>query len=282
MLRNNLVRCCSLAAAALIVPVPASTVASDGTGGMAAVERPEVEQVSCASTGGGSCAPGDVLEVKGGGLDTADAVIFKGGRSRYDDRRAKPQAKKFHTLRVKVPSSAKSGPVLVTTRRAGRSAPTPPVQVLTAAKPAAPLAASTPAGEPVFPVAGAHDYGTETNRFGGGRGHGGQDVFAKCGTPLVAALGGVVTMAKFQDRAGNYAVITADDGTSQAYMHMRAPALVAKGDRVRAGQQIGEVGETGRASGCHLHFELWTAPGWYEGGKAIDPLPFLKRADAAV
>ncbi len=34
--------------------------------------------------------------------------------------------------------------------------------------------------------------------------------------------------------------------------------------------------QTGRASTCHLHFELWTAPGWYEGGKPIDPLPLLK------
>ena len=281
MLRNNLVRCCSLAAVALFVLIPSSAVANDGTGGAAAVERPEVEQVACAAAGG-TCAPGAVLEVTGGGLDTANAVIFKGGRSRFDDRRAKPQVKKFHTLTVKVPKGAKSGPVLVATRRAGRSAPTPPVQVLSAAaKPAAQLAAPVPAGTGVFPIPAAHDYGTEINRFGGGRGHKGQDVFAKCGTPLVAALGGVVTMAKFQERAGNYAVITADDGTSQAYMHMRQAALVKKGDRVEAGQQIGEVGDTGRASGCHLHFELWTAPGWYEGGDPIDPLPLLRKLDTA-
>jgi murein DD-endopeptidase MepM/ murein hydrolase activator NlpD len=40
------------------------------------------------------------------------------------------------------------------------------------------------------------------------------------------------------------------------------------------------VGETGRASGCHLHFELWTAPGWYKGGRAVDPLPTLRRWDS--
>lgn len=281
MPRNILVRCCSLAAVALFVLIPSAAVANDGTGGMAAVERPEVEQLSCASSGGGTCAPGEVLEVKGGGLDSADAVIFRGGRSRFDDRRAKPQVRKFHSLTVKVPTGAKSGPVLVATKRSGRSAPTPPVQVLSAVKPATALAAPVAAGAGVFPIRGAHDYGTEVNRFGGGRGHKGHDVFATCGTPVVAALAGTVTIAKFQDRAGNYAVITADDGTSQAYMHMRQPAIVNKGDRVEAGQQVGEIGETGRASGCHLHFELWTAPGWYEGGEPIDPLPFLRKLDSS-
>jgi hypothetical protein len=31
--------------------------------------------------------------------------------------------------------------------------------------------------------------------------------------------------------------------------------------------------------GCHLHFEQWTSPGWYDGGRPIDPLPDLKRWD---
>jgi len=78
-------------------------------------------------------------------------------------------------------------------------------------------------------------------------------------------------------RAGNYAVITADDGTSQAYVHMLQPATVIRDQRVTAGQPIGQVGETGRATGGHLHFELWTAPGWYQGGTAVDPLPELQQ-----
>ena len=276
---NNLMRRCGLTAAGLVLLAVPAAAANDGTGGMAVLDRPEVEQVACASSGGGTCAPGEVLELKGGGLDTTDAVIFTGGRSRFDDRRARPQVRKFHRLKVKVPAGAKSGPVLVATRRSGRSLPTPPVQVLSAARPAARAALPVPAGGGVFPIPAAHDYGTATNRFGGGRGHKGQDVFADCGTPLLAALGGVVTMAKFHDRAGNYVVITADDRTSQAYMHLRRPTTLKKGDRVEAGQQVGEVGDTGRATGCHLHFELWTAPGWYEGGEPIDPLPFLRSLD---
>jgi murein DD-endopeptidase MepM/ murein hydrolase activator NlpD len=48
---------------------------------------------------------------------------------------------------------------------------------------------------------------------------------------------------------------------------------------VRTGQRIGEVGETGNASGCHLHFEIWSAPGWYEGGNFLNPTKKLKRWD---
>ncbi len=106
-------------------------------------------------------------------------------------------------------------------------------------------------------------------------------MFARCGTKLAAARGGTVEQAGYQAAAGNYLVIDGD-GTGQdyVYMHMRKPALVNKGDRVFTGQSVGEVGETGRASGCHLHFELWTAPGWFTGGSAIDPLPSLRAWDA--
>src|SRR5690606_19635758 len=77
--------------------------------------------------------------------------------------------------------------------------------------------------------------------------------------------------------AGNYIVLQDAEGSSYAYMHLRDKALVDDGDRVRAGELIGYVGDTGRASGCHLHFERWTAPGWYEGGEPYDALPELKR-----
>jgi murein DD-endopeptidase MepM/ murein hydrolase activator NlpD len=133
----------------------------------------------------------------------------------------------------------------------------------------------------VFPVQGAHTYGEGAARFGAGRSghsHEGQDVMADCGTPVVAARGGVVKQSTYQYAAGNYVVI--DDpltGEAQMYAHFREPAFVGRGDRVEAGEQIGIVGDTGDATACHLHFELWTAPGWYEGGSPIDPYATLKR-----
>jgi murein DD-endopeptidase MepM/ murein hydrolase activator NlpD len=135
-----------------------------------------------------------------------------------------------------------------------------------------------------FPIQGPHRIGmSATQRFGAarsGHSHQGQDVFAKCGTPLVAAMGGKVKFKAFQSAAGNYLVIATDEGVDHAYMHLRAPAIVAKGDRVTTGQLLGYVGDTGDADGCHLHFEKWSAPGWYTGGQPVDPLADLQAWDA--
>jgi murein DD-endopeptidase MepM/ murein hydrolase activator NlpD len=131
-----------------------------------------------------------------------------------------------------------------------------------------------------FPILGPHGYGEFAASFGGGRGHQGQDVFAACGTPMVAARGGVVKFKQYHSRAGYYLVIDGErTGVDYAYMHLQSAALVNKGDRVRTGQVIGYVGDTGDASGCHLHFEMWKAPGWYSGGSPFDPLPDLMAWD---
>ena len=128
-----------------------------------------------------------------------------------------------------------------------------------------------------FPIRAKHTYG---DGIGAGRGHQGQDVFAKCGAPIEAARGGKVQFKGYHSRAGNYVVI---DGKKSkfdfAYMHLRKKAEVGEGDRVRTGEQIGENGDTGNATGCHLHFEMWSAPGWYEGGHPISPTKKLKKWD---
>ena len=146
--------------------------------------------------------------------------------------------------------------------------------------PAAPVPGSFLFQRNIFPIRGAHTMGTGAAAFGGGRGHQGQDVFATCGTPLVAATAGVVKFKRYQSRAGNYLVIDGDrTGYDYAYMHLRDAALVEQGDHVHTGQRIGFVGDTGHADGCHLHFEVWTGPGWYSGGHVIDPLPLLQAWD---
>ena len=256
---------------ALLMPLAA--FAHTPTGGGAAYFEPEVSTLKCATGGASGCPRGAVLRLGGENLAGTKTVIFLGDAGSRDDRRAPARAASQHRVLVAIPKAARSGKLRVV----GAAAATvgPRLQVL----PVAAVPAPRVPGEGVFPVRGTHDYGTETNTFGGGREHQGQDILAACGTPLVAALGGEVTLTRFQDRAGNYVVIKADDGTSQAYMHLLEPATVTKGDRVTAGQALGQVGQTGRTTACHLHFELWTAPGWYEGGVAIDPLPLLKAWD---
>lgn len=133
-----------------------------------------------------------------------------------------------------------------------------------------------------FPILGKFTFGSGTAAYGGGRGHQGHDVFASCGTPLVAAHGGIVKFAGWHARGGNYVVIDNEGtGTDYVYMHLRDVPLVTKDQRVYTGQPLGFVGDTGRATGCHLHFESWTAPGWYSGGSPIDPLAMLRSWAAA-
>jgi murein DD-endopeptidase MepM/ murein hydrolase activator NlpD len=136
----------------------------------------------------------------------------------------------------------------------------------------------------IFPVRGSHDFGGPGAEFGAGRAghiHQGQDVFAKCGTRMVAARGGRVKFKQYHSAAGHYIVIDGD-GTDvdYAYMHLDQPSPFSTGDRVYTGQTIGAVGDSGNAEGCHLHFELWSGPGWYDGGKPFDPLPSLRAWDS--
>jgi murein DD-endopeptidase MepM/ murein hydrolase activator NlpD len=135
-----------------------------------------------------------------------------------------------------------------------------------------------------FPILGDHEYGLSAGRFGAGRDghtHQGQDVMAGCGTPLVAARGGLVQYSGYQaGGAGNYIVVDGKGtGYDFMYAHLAEPSPLQTGESVRTGQPIGLVGTTGGSTACHLHFEIWAAPGWYEGGSPFDPLLFLERWD---
>jgi murein DD-endopeptidase MepM/ murein hydrolase activator NlpD len=132
----------------------------------------------------------------------------------------------------------------------------------------------------IFPVRGRHTYGDGIGAPRSGHTHQGVDVFATCGTRMVAARGGEVQYNGYHGAAGHYLVIDGrNTGVDYVYMHMTGPSPRRLGSTVKTGQFIGYVGESGNASGCHLHYEMWSAPGWYEGGSFLDPVPFLKRWD---
>jgi murein DD-endopeptidase MepM/ murein hydrolase activator NlpD len=133
----------------------------------------------------------------------------------------------------------------------------------------------------VFPVDGPHGTRGPIGEFGaprsGGRTHEGFDITADCGTPLVAARGGVVQRAGYDASLyGNYVLIDAAESRQDLfYAHMREPSAAGEGRRVFTNEFLGVVGQTGNAQGtpCHLHFEL------HVGGEPIDPEPALRRWD---
>jgi murein DD-endopeptidase MepM/ murein hydrolase activator NlpD len=135
-----------------------------------------------------------------------------------------------------------------------------------------------PASAYRFPVAGPFDLGGADARIGAprrGHRHQGQDITAAGGVPVVAPHAGVVEVVRYQARgAGHYVVLDSD--RDYVFMHLRPGSIpVSEGQRVRAGQRLGEVGSSGSATGPHLHFEVW-AGGWLTG-HPVDPLPLLRR-----
>lgn len=99
--------------------------------------------------------------------------------------------------------------------------------------------------------------------------HHGVDLQSKKGDTIVAAKGGVVTVASYQrGGAGYYVTINHGDGFSSSYMHM-THFVVKKGDYVKAGQTIGYVGSTGVSTGPHLHFSI------YYNGNSVNPAKYV-------
>jgi len=99
--------------------------------------------------------------------------------------------------------------------------------------------------------------------------HTGIDVAAKTGTTVTAADGGKVTFASTNGSYGNLIIIDHENGYQTYYAHLNRFS-VKKGERVYKGQKIGEMGNTGRSTGPHLHFEV------RKNGIPINPLGFVK------
>lgn len=102
----------------------------------------------------------------------------------------------------------------------------------------------------------------------GGRRHKGIDIPAAMGTPIPAAADGTVANTGYEPGgAGNFVNINHGSLTTK-YFHL-SRISVSRGQKVVAGQTIGNVGSTGSSSGPHLHFEVW------EGGTARDPMQYV-------
>lgn len=87
----------------------------------------------------------------------------------------------------------------------------------------------------------------------------GVDIAAPLGTPVYAAAGGTVLIAKsggWNAGYGSYIVVEHPNGIQTLYGHL-SQVLVSPGDRVAQGALIAKMGATGKSTGSHLHFELW-------------------------
>lgn len=131
-------------------------------------------------------------------------------------------------------------------------------------------------GGSASPVPGAV-IGSHFGQYGSwSRYHTGLDFRAGQGTPIKAVKSGVVLYAGNSGNwAGNHVAIKHSDGKTTMSSHMSSMA-VSTGETVSAGDVIGYVGQTGRAFGAHLHFELYPAGVKYgDVYKAINPQPWL-------
>jgi len=105
--------------------------------------------------------------------------------------------------------------------------------------------------------------------------HTGLDFPAETGTPILAAAGGVVVVQEYHAAYGNMVEVDHGNQLITRYAHA-SQVYVKKGDIVKRGQRIADVGSTGRSTGPHLHFEVWVA------GVPQDPQRFLAAGESMV
>ncbi len=104
---------------------------------------------------------------------------------------------------------------------------------------------------------------------GGTRFHTGIDIRARRGTPIRSAMAGTVTYSGWRNGYGLTVEIDHGNGYKTLYAHC-SRTLVTKGMRVPRGMQIAQVGSTGVATGCHLHYEV------RRGSSLLDPVHFIR------
>lgn len=115
-------------------------------------------------------------------------------------------------------------------------------------------------------------YGMRKDPFHGQqRFHGGIDIATAPGTAVLASADGVVSEIGAKGGFGNHVSISHGDGSISMYGHLKAEN-VRVGQRVRQGQQIGQVGSTGRSTGPHLDFRV------KKNGQTVDPMRVFARS----
>ena len=112
-------------------------------------------------------------------------------------------------------------------------------------------------------------YGYRNDPFTGLRKfHNGIDIANGAGTPVVAAMSGTAAAVGYNGNYGRYVILRHPDGFQTLYAHL-ARTHVSLADRVRQGQQLGEMGNTGYSTGNHLHFSIFL------NGTHVDPQEYL-------
>ena len=125
-------------------------------------------------------------------------------------------------------------------------------------------------GSMLWPVVGGGNYISQYFHYG----HYGLDIAADAGSRVRAAAGGTVIFAGWKSNGGGYQVwIAHGSGLYTTYNHMSGVS-VGKGQKVGKGQQVGRIGQSGYATGPHLHFEVWKGMIW-DGGRRVNPLGYL-------
>jgi len=121
-----------------------------------------------------------------------------------------------------------------------------------------------------MPVKSAYRF---TSGFGPrwGRMHNGADFASSPGTPIYATADGVVIHAGWQGGFGRMIKIQHDFGIQTYYAHL-SRIRVEKGQRVSRGDRIGDMGNSGRSTGTHLHYEV------RHSGRPVNPMTYIKAA----
>lgn len=131
------------------------------------------------------------------------------------------------------------------------------------------LLAATPS---IWPVKGwvTSEFGSRDNPFGvGSEFHKGLDIATRLGKEIVASADGLIVESSYRPDDGNYIRIDHGYGVATAYAHL-ARSAVRKGARVKRGDLIGYVGDTGRSTGPHLHYAV------YVNDVPVNPRKYLK------